>query len=64
MRPSLKAVNPKDARYGDGRYFTDIVPGTKNPAQLSAAFLRIPWLGSRFTNYVAVDVTGLNVIKG
>ncbi|HCQ6997709.1 TPA: hypothetical protein OL686_004624, partial [Escherichia coli] len=64
IRPSLKANNPKDAYYGDGQYFTDIIPGTKTNNQLSRAFVRIPFLGNKFKNYVAVDVTGLNVIKG
>jgi hypothetical protein len=64
MRPSLKANNPKDARYGDGQYLTDIVPGTKTPGQLSAAFLRVGWLGRNFTHYVEIDVSGLNVVEG
>ncbi|RAY82723.1 hypothetical protein DP196_24870 [Enterobacter hormaechei subsp. steigerwaltii] len=64
MRPSLKANNPKDARYGDGQYFTDIIPGTKTNAQLSRTFVRIPFLGDKFKNYIAVDVTGLDVVKG
>lgn len=61
---STKANNPNDARYGDGQYLSDIAPGTKTPAQLSKAFLNIPYQGRRFTNYVAIDVTGLNVVKG
>ena len=27
LKPSLKEVNPKDARYGNGQYVSDIVPG-------------------------------------
>jgi hypothetical protein len=64
LYPSLKANNPKDARYGDGQYLTDIEPGTKTQGQLSAAFLRVPWAGQKFTHYVEVDVTGLNVVQG
>jgi RHS repeat-associated protein len=64
LKPSLKAVNPKDARYGDGQYLSDIVPGTKTPAQLSSAFVRIPFQGKRFTHYVEIDVTDLDVVKG
>ena len=64
LRPSLKEVNPSDARYGNGQYLTDIVPGTKTPAQLSQAFVRRPFFGSRYTHYVEVDVTDLNVIQG
>ncbi|WP_458024241.1 HYD1 signature containing ADP-ribosyltransferase family protein [Kosakonia sp. AX9b] len=64
LRPSLKANNPKDARYGNGQYLSDILPGTKTNAQLSHDFLGIPFQGKKFENYVAVDVTGLNVTKG
>ncbi|QDU79639.1 hypothetical protein Pla110_13500 [Polystyrenella longa] len=62
--PSLKALNPKDARYGDGQYLTDIVPGTKTPAQLSRAFIGQPFQGRRFSNFVEIDVSGLRVIRG
>ncbi|MET8827826.1 HYD1 signature containing ADP-ribosyltransferase family protein [Streptomyces sp. NPDC004610] len=64
MRPSLKANNPKDARYGDGQYLTDIRPGTKTLGQLSAAFLRVPWAGRKFTHYIEIDVRGLDVVEG
>jgi hypothetical protein len=64
LRPSLKANNPKDVRYGEGQYLSDIVPGTRTPSELSYDFLRIPFQGQRFTHYVEVDVTGLEVIQG
>ncbi|MDG4831587.1 HYD1 signature containing ADP-ribosyltransferase family protein [Solwaraspora sp. WMMD1047] len=64
LRPSLKANNPKDARYGDGQYLTDIKPGTKTLGQLSAAFLRVPWAGRKFTHYIEIDVRGLEVVQG
>jgi hypothetical protein len=32
--------------------------------QLSRAFLGAPFWGSRFTNFVEVDVSGLNVVEG
>ncbi|WP_330301181.1 HYD1 signature containing ADP-ribosyltransferase family protein [Streptomyces sp. NBC_00503] len=64
LHPSLKANNPKDARYGDGQYLTDIQPGTKTLGQLSAAFLRVPWAGQKFTHYIEIDVRGLNVVEG
>ncbi|WP_197522946.1 HYD1 signature containing ADP-ribosyltransferase family protein [Actinokineospora pegani] len=64
LKPSLKANNPKDARYRDGQYLTDIRPGTKTPGQLSAAFLRIPWAGRKLTHYVEIDVSGLDVKMG
>jgi hypothetical protein len=64
MFPSLKARNPKDARYGDGQYLSDIAPGTRTNAQLSRNFIGQPFQGSRFSHYVEVDVTGLNVVQG
>jgi len=64
IRPSLKAVNPKDARYGDGQYLSDIVPGSKTSGQLSYAFLNDPRGWRRFTHYVEIDVSGLTVVEG
>lgn len=64
LRPSVRAVNPKDARYGDGQYLSDIAPGTRTPAELSYDFLRLPYQGRRFTHYVEVDVTDLPVVEG
>ncbi|MBR8216272.1 hemagglutinin repeat-containing protein [Burkholderia vietnamiensis] len=64
LNPSLKALNPNDVRYGNGQYLSDIPPGTMTPAQLSRAFVNNPFQGARYTNFVAVDVTGLNVVQG
>ena len=64
LNPSLKAVNPNDVRYGDGQYLSDIAPGTKTPSQLSREFLNLPFRGDKYTHYVAIDVTGLNITKG
>ncbi|WP_212747294.1 HYD1 signature containing ADP-ribosyltransferase family protein [Streptomyces montanus] len=63
LRPSLKEHNPKDARFGDGQYLSDIKPGTKTPGQLSFAFLRVPWAGQKFSHYIEVDVRGLQVMR-
>jgi hypothetical protein len=60
----LKAVNPKDVRYGEGQYLSDIVPGTKTPGQPSYAFLNDPRGWRRFTHFVEIDVTGLTVVEG
>jgi len=62
--PSTKAVNPRDVRYGDGQYLSDIAPGTKTPGQLSRAFLNDPRGWRRFTHRVEIDVTGLSVVEG
>lgn len=32
--------------------------------QLSRAFLGAPFWGSRFTNFVEINVSGLNVVEG
>ncbi len=64
INPSLRANNPKDARFGDGQYISDIVPGTKRPSQLSQIFFGLPWAGHRFTHQVSLDVSGLDVILG
>jgi hypothetical protein len=64
LNPSLGAVNPTDARYGDGQYLSGIVPGTRSNASLSATFIWRPYQGRRFTNYVEIDVSGLPVIQG
>lgn len=62
--PSLRSVNPKDVRYGDGQYLTDIAPGSKTPAQLSRALIGNPFQGRRFTHFVEIDVSGLHVLRG
>jgi len=64
LLPSLKSVNPKDVRYGEGQYLTDIVPGSMTPNQLSRQLVGNPFLGSKYTHYVEIDVQGLNVIQG
>jgi hypothetical protein len=64
LNPSLRELNPNDARYGNGQYLSDIKPGTMTSNQLSRAFLGAPFWGSRFTNFVEVNVTGLNVVEG
>jgi len=64
LLPSLVAVNPADARYGDGQYLSDMTPGTKSLAALSRAFLGFPFQGQRFTHYVEIDVAGLSVVRG
>jgi hypothetical protein len=64
LRPSLKEINPKDARYGDGQYLTDIAPDMKTRGQLSKVFYGVPYLGQRLSKWIAIDVTGLQVVKG
>ena len=63
IKPSLKELNPKDVRYGNGQYLSDIVPGTKTPSQLGRQFINVP-NKHKYTHYVAIDVSGLDVTKG
>lgn len=64
LNRSLRSVNPADARYGNGQYLSDIAPGTQTCAQLSRCFLGQPFQGQRFTNYVEVNVDGLQTVQG
>ncbi|OEK08202.1 hypothetical protein A8C32_01690 [Flavivirga aquatica] len=61
--PSIKALNPKDARLGNGHYLSDIVPGTKTPSQLASSFIRVP-NKYRFTHFIEIDVSGLRIHQG
>ena len=63
LNPSLKANNPKDARYGDGQYLSDINPNTQTPVSLAKKFINVP-NKYKYTHYVKIDVTGLDVIQG
>jgi hypothetical protein len=64
LRPSLKAKNRKDARYGDGQYFSDIAPSTKTAIELSELFLRTPYGAHRFSHYFSIDLSGYKVEHG
>lgn len=64
LLPSTAVNHPRDVRYGDGQYLTDIVPGTKTAAQLSRVLFGHPFLGRRCTHYVEIDVAGLSVRQG
>lgn len=63
LNPSLKANNPKDARYGNGQYLSNIDPSTQTPSQLANKFINVP-NKYKYTNYVEIDVTGLKVVQG
>lgn len=62
LEPSRRARNPRDARYGDGQYLTDIAPGTMPRTRLAWWLVRHPGASWRFTHYIALDVTGLDVV--
>lgn len=62
--PSTRSRNPRDARFGDGQYLTDIMPGSKRPGQLSRIFLGHPFAGKRFSHRVDLNTSGMNVVFG
>jgi hypothetical protein len=64
LNASLARKNPRDVRYGEGQYLSDIRPGTRSPSQLSRQFIGQPFQGRRFTHYVEIDVAGLKVVQG
>lgn len=47
-----------------GQYLSDIVPGTKTPAQLSRKFINNPFQGNKYSHYVEIDVIDLDVTFG
>jgi hypothetical protein len=62
LRPSRARRGSKDVRYGNGQYLTDIAPGRLSRSQLSRALVGIPFLGQRFTHFVAIEIFGLQII--
>ncbi len=63
LYPSLKANNVKDARYGNGQYLTDITPKSTTPTKLAKKLINVP-NKYKFTHYIEIDVSGLNIVKG
>jgi len=61
--PSLAARTPRDVRFGNGQYLTDIEPGTMSVAQISRALIGHPFQGRRYTHFVEIDVTNLTVVN-
>src|SRR5262245_9565201 len=64
LNASTRKTSPKDIRYGNGQYLTDLVPGTLTPAQLARALVGLPFALHWFTHYAEIEVTGLRVVKG
>ena len=63
LKPSLKANNPNDARYGDGQYLSDLLPDEHSPAGLAARFIHVP-NKYKYTHFIEILVEGLDVVKG
>ena len=64
MNPSIKTPTTKDARMGSGQYFTDIIPNSKTDGQISRILFGVQWNTKKVTNYIEVDTSNLNVLKG
>jgi HYD1 signature containing ADP-ribosyltransferase len=64
LNPSLKAVRPRDVKFGNGQYLTDIPPGTMSPRDLSQALVNNSHQGGKFTHYLEINSDGLHVVKG
>ena len=64
LNASLKANNPSDAFYGEGQYFSDIAPGTMTNNQLSRQFINNPFQGNKFSQYLEINVSNLDITKG
>ncbi|MBQ9233538.1 MAG: hypothetical protein IJ167_05840 [Lachnospiraceae bacterium] len=63
LNPSLKANNPKDARFGNGQYLSDINPKSTTPTRLAKKFINVP-NKYKYTHFIEIDVSDLNVIQG
>ena len=63
LKPSLKANNPNDARFGDGQYLSDLLPDEYSPIQLASRFIHRP-NRYKYTHFIEILVEGLNVVKG
>lgn len=61
---STAQSSPADIRYGEGQYLTDNEPSRMSLRRLSRYLIGNPFQGSRFTHFVAIDVSGLTVIRG
>ena len=63
LRPSRARAGSKDVRYGNGQYLSDIAPGTLALTQLARALSGMPFIWRRFTHFVAIEVSGWEVIR-
>ena len=60
IRPS---IGYKHARYGDGQYFTDLLPSDYTVGQMSRQLYGVPWKTRSLEYMFKIDMNGLNVIK-
>ncbi len=62
--PSTKAKRPRDARYGDGQYLTDVQPNLMSPEELSMTLYNNARQINKVSHYIEIDVSTLPVKKG
>ena len=57
------SIGIKNARYGEGQYFTNLEPKDYTAGQVSRRLYGVPWNTSKLQYYIKIDMTGLNPIQ-
>ena len=57
------SVGIKNARYGEGQYFTNLEPKDYTAGQISRKLYVVPWNTSKLQYYIKIDMKGLNPIQ-
>ena len=57
------SVGIKNARYGEGQYFTNLEPKDYTAGQISRKLYGVPWNTSKLQYYIKIDMKGLNLIQ-
>jgi RHS repeat-associated protein len=57
------SVGIKNARYGEGQYFTNLEPKDYTAGQISRKLYGVPWNTSKLQYYIKIDMKGLNPIQ-
>ena len=59
----LPSIGKVHARYGNGQYFTDLKASDYTAGQILRRLYRVPWNTKSITNYIQIDIKGLNIIQ-
>lgn len=57
------SIGAKNARYGSGQYFTDLVSSDYTSGQISRRLFGVPWNSSKLSYFIDVDLSGLHFVK-
>ena len=57
------SIGIKNARYGEGQYFTNLEPNDYTAGQVSRRLYGVPWNASKLQYYIKIDMKGLNPIQ-